>query len=103
MGRLWHPAAAVGLLMAPFAHGGPFTPQHEAGRCSLRGNCGKASFFGPELPCVDNGLAEEPADDVREQLVEICGPKWNTGPVCCAGEQVLSQSVNTRMQMLMMS
>jgi hypothetical protein len=21
-------------------------------------------------------------------LVELCGPKWNTGPVCCEAEQV---------------
>lgn len=64
------------------------TPIHEAGRCAIRGNCGKSSFFSPELPCPDNGLAEEPEDDVRKQLVGICGAKWETGKVCCAAEQV---------------
>lgn len=88
MRRPWHTAVVAGLVTTTFASGKGYTPKHEPGRCSIRGNCGKSSFFGPELPCVDNELAEEPADDVRKQLVEICGPKWNTGPVCCAGEQV---------------
>ena len=89
MGRLWHPAATVAaLLAATFASAELYTPKHEAGRCSIRGTCGKDSFFGPELPCPDNGLASEPEDDVRQQLVELCGPKWNTGPVCCEGDQV---------------
>lgn len=88
MRRPWHAAALIGLVTATLATGEAYTPKHEEGRCSLRGNCGKSGFFGPELPCVDNGLSEEPEDDVRKRLVEICGPKWNTGPVCCAGEQV---------------
>jgi len=88
MGRLWHSVAIAWLFTVALASDGPFTPIHEAGRCSIRGNCGKSGWFGPELPCPDNGLAEEPVDDVRKQLVEICGPKWNTGPVCCAAEQV---------------
>ncbi|TVY82258.1 Niemann-Pick type C-related protein [Lachnellula suecica] len=78
--------AVAGLLITTVLSD-PFTPTHEAGRCAIRKNCGKASFFSPELPCVDNGLAEEPEDDVRKQLVGLCGPKWNEGPVCCVGEQ----------------
>jgi Niemann-Pick C1 protein len=86
MGRLWRSAtAAVVLLALNLVSAGS---KHEAGRCSIRGTCGKDSFFGPELPCPDNGLAAEPDDDVRKQLVELCGPKWNTGPVCCEGKQV---------------
>jgi hypothetical protein len=88
MRRPWHAATIARLVTATFTSGEGYTPKHEPGRCSIRGNCGKPNFFSPELPCVDNELAEEPADDVRKQLVEICGPKWNTGPLCCAGEQV---------------
>lgn len=65
-----------------------YTPKHEAGRCAIRNHCGKKSFFGKELPCVDNGLAEEPDTDLRTQLVDLCGPKWNDGPICCTKEQV---------------
>jgi Niemann-Pick C1 protein len=88
MRQQWHLAAVAGLVAVTLASGGAYTPKHEAGRCALRGNCGKTGFFGPELPCVDNEVAEEPEDEVRKQLVGICGPKWDSGPVCCAGEQV---------------
>jgi Niemann-Pick C1 protein len=79
---------AITLLCANEAICDPYTPIHEAGRCSIRGSCGKKSLFGKPLPCPDNDLAEEPADDVRKQLVDLCGAKWSTGPVCCTGEQV---------------
>lgn len=64
------------------------TEVHEAGRCAIRGNCGKQSFFGGELPCPDNGLAHQPDQRVRQQLVHLCGKKWEDGPVCCKEEQV---------------
>lgn len=64
------------------------TKIHEAGRCAIRGQCGKKSFFGGELPCPDNGLARQPEDSVRQKLVDLCGPKWKEGPVCCLNEQV---------------
>ena len=76
------------LLSLTFVASEGYTPKHEAGRCAIRGQCGKDSFFGPQLPCPDNGLAKEPQDDVRKQLVELCGSKWSTGPVCCEPEQV---------------
>lgn len=66
----------------------PPTSRHEKGRCALRGQCGKKSLFGSELPCPDNDLAEEPEAKVREKLVEICGSKWKEGPVCCRDDQV---------------
>ncbi|KAJ5053903.1 uncharacterized protein L3040_000193 [Drepanopeziza brunnea f. sp. 'multigermtubi'] len=78
--------AATGLLALGTSE--PFTPKHEAGRCAIRGNCGGNSFFSPPLPCVDNSLATDPEDNVREQLVEMCGPKWETGPVCCEKGQL---------------
>lgn len=72
------------------------TPIHEAGRCSIRGQCGKKSFFGPSLPCPDNGLAEEPSAEVRKQLVDLCGPKWTTGPVCCEKGQIEALQSNLK-------
>jgi len=98
MGRLWGDSLAfLGLLLtASIVYAEPFTPIHEAGRCSIRGNCGKSGWFGSELPCPDNGLAQEPEDDVRKQLVDICGPKWNSGPICCEGEQLDALAKNLK-------
>lgn len=79
-------AGLVGLLS--LASGELYTPKHEAGRCAIRGNCGGGGFFASPLPCPDNGLAQDPEDDVRKQLVDMCGPKWRTGPICCDGAQV---------------
>lgn len=64
------------------------TKIHEAGRCAIRGHCGKQSFIGGELPCADNGLAETPDDDLKDLLVEVCGDEWKDRDVCCRGEQV---------------
>ena len=62
--------------------------KHEAGRCAIRGHCGKQSFFGGELPCLDNGLAKEPESELRTKIVNLCGDKWTDGHVCCLEEQV---------------
>ena len=67
---------------------GNWTSKHEAGRCAIRGQCGKKSFFGGELPCPDNGLAEDPDQDTRKKLVAICGDSWSEGDVCCDSDQV---------------
>ncbi|KAL1596896.1 niemann-Pick type C-related protein 1 [Nothophoma quercina] len=64
------------------------TFKHEKGRCAIRGQCGKQSFFGSELPCPDNGPAKAPTDDVRKQLVDICGEQWAETDVCCEAEQL---------------
>ncbi|KAJ4306006.1 niemann-Pick type C- protein 1 [Collariella sp. IMI 366227] len=83
--------ASSGLLLAATigsATADVYTPKHEAGRCAIRGHCGSKSFFGSQLPCVDNGLAEEPDAKLRQQLTDLCGPKWAQGPVCCDAEQV---------------
>ena len=91
MARSWWAAvAATSVLLAGLGVADPFTPKHEAGRCALRGHCGKQSIFGGELPCLDNGLAEEPEKEVRDQLVELCGQRWSDGLVCCKKEQVRS-------------
>ncbi|RDL36510.1 Multidrug efflux transporter AcrB transmembrane-containing protein [Venustampulla echinocandica] len=96
MRRLWHSAVVAGSLAATLVLGEAYTPKHEAGRCAIRGGCGKQGFFGPDLPCPDNGLAREPEDAVRKQLVEMCGPKWSTGPVCCEGDQLNTLSDNLK-------
>lgn len=77
-------AALVGSVLGD----DPYTPIHEPGRCAFRGTCGKKGFFGKELPCLDNGLAHKPDDDLRKELVELCGPEWSEGPVCCTLKQV---------------
>ncbi|KAJ9619902.1 niemann-Pick type C- protein 1 [Taxawa tesnikishii (nom. ined.)] len=70
--------------------------KHEAGRCAIRGHCGKQGFFGSDLPCPDNGLAEEPDAALRKQLVGICGDKWSEGPICCRQEQLNALSSNLK-------
>ncbi|PLB47719.1 cholesterol transport protein [Aspergillus steynii IBT 23096] len=83
------------LLPQVFAQGE--TKIHETGRCAIRGHCGKQSFFGGELPCPDNGLAEEPEAAVRKKLVDLCGSKWEEGPVCCKDEQVDALAKNLKL------
>lgn len=70
------------------ANDGAWTSKHEEGRCAIRGECGKKSFFGGQLPCPDNGLAQNPDHDTRKKLIAICGDKWSTGDVCCNEAQV---------------
>ncbi|QPC72355.1 hypothetical protein HYE68_003107 [Fusarium pseudograminearum] len=81
---------AAAVLFAGLGFAEQYTPKHEPGRCAFRGHCGKQSFFGKELPCVDNGLAEDPEEELRNELVGLCGEKWRTGPVCCTLDQVKS-------------
>lgn len=80
----------VGALLLPssrvLAEGE--TKVHAEGRCAIRGHCGKQSLFGGELPCPDNGPAREPGAPVKRKLVDLCGSKWEEGPVCCLEEQV---------------
>ncbi|OAQ74131.1 patched sphingolipid transporter (Ncr1) [Pochonia chlamydosporia 170] len=81
------PALVAALASATAS---PYTLKHEAGRCAFRGQCGKQSFFGKELPCVDNDLAKDPDAELRKELVDLCGAEWSEGPVCCTLEQVQS-------------
>ena len=75
-------------ILSIFAKEIDLTGKHEAGRCAIRGQCGKQSFFGSELPCPDNGLAKEPDAETRKKLVNICGDAWSEGDVCCESAQV---------------
>lgn len=70
------------------ADDGYWTTKHEEGRCALRGQCGKQSFFGGQLPCPDNGLAQQPEKDTRAKLVAVCGQTWTDGAICCDDDQV---------------
>ena len=54
----------------------------------MKGQCGKKSFFGGQLPCPDNSLAEEPEEEVRKKLVDVCGDDWKTDAICCDNDQV---------------
>ena len=76
------------LQISVLANDGNWTFKHEAGRCAIRGECGKKSFFGGQLPCPDNELAQEPKDNTRAKLTAICGDKWKEGAICCNDEQV---------------
>jgi Niemann-Pick C1 protein len=75
---------------------GNWTLKHEEGRCAMKGHCGKQSFFGGELPCPDNSLAETPSKAVRQKLVGICGPKWNNTDICCDSDQLDALSTNLK-------
>ncbi|KAK3303595.1 sterol-sensing domain of SREBP cleavage-activation-domain-containing protein [Chaetomium strumarium] len=90
MTKLQSLVASSGLWLTTLgaATAAVYTPKHEAGRCAIRGHCGSKSFFGSQLPCVDNGPAEEPDAKLRQQLTELCGPKWAQGAVCCNADQV---------------
>ncbi|PWW80754.1 multidrug efflux transporter AcrB transmembrane domain-containing protein [Tuber magnatum] len=67
-----------------------------SGVCALRGQCGKKSFFGTQLPCPDNTPATEPGSKTRKRLVEICGDAWKEGPVCCEDDQLEDLSKNLK-------
>lgn len=86
-----HVATLLGVasvLHTTIADVAPYTAKHEAGRCAFRGQCGKQSFFGKQLPCVDNDLARDPEAELRQELVDLCGAEWSQGPVCCTLDQV---------------
>ena len=94
MVRILSLLSVVAATATCLAADGPWTSKHEKGRCALRGLCGAQSFFGSEIPCPDNGLAEEPEVEVRSKLIEICGAKWAEGPICCRDEQVRPHSLD---------
>lgn len=84
--------ATTSLLSPILASKGTFI--HEAGRCAVRGQCEADGFFSPGRPCADNGLASPPSDALREEIVKLCGPKWNNTDVCCVEQQVQALKKN---------
>ena len=89
--------ALAAVASIPLASSSSLTTLHEAGRCALRGTCGKQGFFGSDLPCPDNGKAAAPSDTVRQKLVALCGPKWNETDVCCEEVQVDALQKNLKL------
>lgn len=87
---------AVALAAQICSAASPPTEIHEAGRCAIRGHCGKQGWFGADLPCPDNGKATTPSDELRESLVDLCGPKWKKSDVCCNEEQVQALRSNLK-------
>lgn len=65
----------------------PPTKNHRAGYCALKGQ-EKKSWFGGQLPVVDNSPAETPDRELRDKVVEICGVQFEDTPLCCDGAQV---------------
>ncbi|KPI40214.1 Niemann-Pick type C-related protein 1 [Cyphellophora attinorum] len=89
-------ATTVLAVALPLTSASPPTKIHEPGRCAIRGHCGKQGFFGSDLPCPDNGKASTPTSELRQSLVDLCGPKWNEGDVCCEQEQVDALRTNLK-------
>ncbi|KAJ2892807.1 putative patched sphingolipid transporter protein [Zalerion maritima] len=96
-------ALGIAILSLSASHAAAeYTPKHEAGRCAIRGQCGTKSWFGKQLPCPDNDLATEPDEELRAALLDVCGPKWSSGPVCCEAAQVkaLKSELSTANQII---
>lgn len=70
--------------------------RHSANVCMMRGECGSESFFGPQLPCLYNEEALEPDTRLRQSLLDICGPRFGAGPVCCDLAQLTSLAENLK-------
>ncbi|KAI1662116.1 multidrug efflux transporter AcrB transmembrane domain-containing protein [Daldinia decipiens] len=88
MARISILVAGALLLVSTAAAGELYTPKHEAGRCAIRGHCGKKSFFGKQVPCVDNELATTPDPEFSKEIESLCGPKWKDSKVCCNADQL---------------
>lgn len=58
--------------------------------CAIRGNCGKRSFFGSELPCPYDGEPQKLNNTDQIKLISICGTEWEDQSVCCSADQVAS-------------
>ncbi|KAJ7228898.1 patched family-domain-containing protein [Mycena pura] len=57
------------------------------GHCAMRSSCGITEV--KPLPCPYDGPAVEPEDsEARALLVDVCGPEYADGPVCCTSDQL---------------
>ncbi|KAI9176158.1 niemann-Pick type C- protein 1 [Blastocladiella emersonii ATCC 22665] len=64
-------------------------PSTGQGRCVMYGQCGRKSAFSPPLNCPVDLPAVEPASpDFRARLVQKCGARYASGPVCCDAAQL---------------
>ncbi|TFK27057.1 multidrug efflux transporter AcrB transmembrane domain-containing protein [Coprinopsis marcescibilis] len=70
-------------------------PESEGqGRCAMRGHCGVNSEGRGPLPCPDDGPPTELNTRAQHLLAEVCGPEFESGPVCCSQDQVESLQSN---------
>ncbi|KAF5393839.1 hypothetical protein D9757_000230 [Collybiopsis confluens] len=65
-------------------------------QCGMRDTCGSKSIFGKQLPCPDDGPPKQPDSSTRAILRDICGPEFESGPVCCTQGQVETLEDNFR-------
>ncbi|GAA6035375.1 hypothetical protein JCM8097_008841 [Rhodosporidiobolus ruineniae] len=88
--------AALVLGAATFAFASstsspPSDPSFERspGRCAMRDSCGRKGAFGGEIPCPDNGSADQHDNDVvyRSTLAQVCGDDFPT-TTCCTLSQL---------------
>ncbi|KAK4687526.1 hypothetical protein P7C73_g2603, partial [Tremellales sp. Uapishka_1] len=64
-------------------------PRRGEGICAMRGSCGRASLFGADLPCPDDGDATVPDDELLSLLTSVCGPSYTLpSSVCCTYDQL---------------
>ncbi|GAA6052336.1 hypothetical protein JCM3770_007258 [Rhodotorula araucariae] len=82
-------ACAVALALASAVPAVALSQLRQAGRCALRGECGRKSPWGPQLPCLDNDLATDHAADqaYTEALARVCGAAFPT-TTCCSLAQL---------------
>ncbi|CAD6885601.1 unnamed protein product [Tilletia controversa] len=87
------PLSASASAAAAMLHTGANAKQ---GKCNMRGNCGQKSFISPALPCaIEAEPAKKPDSDAfKKALVDVCGPTYSSGPVCCEPEQVDALKAN---------
>lgn len=67
------------------------------GYCSMYDNCGKKSFFGAQLPCVNNTRAPAPSRESLEILTRVCGAEFPVDDgVCCSYDQLVNLELNLK-------
>lgn len=72
-------------------------PVRAKGVCATYGNCGKKSFFGSLLPCVNNTKAVVPSPESVDILTRVCGADFAfLDGVCCSHEQLLNLELNLK-------
>ncbi|GEQ67837.1 hypothetical protein JCM33374_g1503 [Metschnikowia sp. JCM 33374] len=72
-------------------------PIRAKGVCSTYGNCGKKSFFGASLPCVNNTKAVVPSQESVDILTRVCGRDFPfQDGVCCSHDQLLNLESNLK-------
>ncbi|KAJ3841539.1 hypothetical protein EV361DRAFT_76733 [Lentinula raphanica] len=65
-------------------------------RCAMRDTCGSKTLFGKQLPCPYDGPPQEPSSSTRKLLLDVCGPEFYSGPVCCTNDQLETLEDNFR-------